>query len=78
MAPGSGNGLGGQRLEGVPDVLGDRQAPDSHVEIPEGHLPETGQMTPRSAGRESGEKKHTTPGQSSGDPECADSAWTGY
>ena len=61
MAPGSGNGLGGQRLEGVPDVLGDRQAPDSHVEIPEGHLPETGQMTPRSAGHESGEKGRSTP-----------------
>lgn len=61
MAPGSGNGLGGQRLEGVPDVLGDRKTPDSHVEIPEGHLPGTGRMTPRSAGRESGKKGRSTP-----------------
>ena len=61
MAASSGNGLGGQSLEGVPDILGDRQAPDSHVEIPEGKLPGTGQMTPRSAGCESGKKGRSTP-----------------
>lgn len=60
MAASSGNGLGGQSLEGVPDILGDRQAPLPRGD-PEGKLPRTGQMTPRSAGRESGKKGRSTP-----------------
>lgn len=40
----------------VPDLRRQKN-PDSHVEIPEGHLPGTGRMTPRSAGRESGRRE---------------------
>ena len=60
------------------NVLGGRQAPNSHLGIPEGHLPGTGQMAPRNGVGESGEQGRGTPcldRERSGDPECADSAW---
>lgn len=56
-------------------MLGHRQAPNSHLGIPEGHLPGTGQMAPRSWVGEFGEQGRGK--QGFGGPEWADIAWMG-
>lgn len=56
-------------------MLGHRQAPNSHLGNPEGHLPGTGQMAPRSWVGELGEQGRGR--QGSGDPEWADTACMG-